>query len=157
MFLRCFGCFPVILGFSVQYTSASGFTPVSELFFSVLVSGLPTVKTGPPSAKFSPLAQTSVTLPTTAVKISHTRAKHSSKTHPNGCKCWVHDWRCLLLLFQSANESKATKPSRERMWGLNQNRHQKVFNRGLCICAGCWHSENLTKSPLIYSVSYFSL
>jgi len=38
-----------------------------------------------------------------------------------------------------------------------QNRRQKVVSRGACrSCRGAWHS-NLTKIPLIYSVSYFNL
>ena len=38
-----------------------------------------------------------------------------------------------------------------------QNRRQKVVSRGACrSCRGSWHS-NLTKIPLIYSVSYFNL
>jgi len=53
----------------------------------VIVSGLPTVKTGSPSATFYPWLKPPVTSLTTAVKPSHTRAKHSSKTHPNGCNC----------------------------------------------------------------------
>ena len=39
----------------------------------------------------------------------------------------------------------------------NLNGRQNVFNRGLYICAGSWHSENLLKSPLIYSASYLNL
>jgi len=40
---------------------------------------------------------------------------------------------------------------------LKQNRRQKVVNRGaLRLCGGAWH-PNLTKIPLIYSVSCFNL
>jgi len=39
------------------------------------------------------------------------------------------------------------------MWVLNQN-HQKVCNRVFTFGQGPWHSENLIKSPLIYSRSY---
>jgi len=50
------------------------------------------------------------------------------------------------------------------MFNSMQNRSQKAVNRGallLCggldVCArGAWHA-NLTKSPLIYNVSYFNL
>ena len=38
-----------------------------------------------------------------------------------------------------------------------QNRRQKMFTRGLHVCAGRLDIENLSKSPLIYSVSYFNL
>ena len=34
---------------------------------------------------------------------------------------------------------------------------QKVFTRGLYVCAGRLDIENFLKSPLIYSVSYFNL
>jgi len=37
-----------------------------------------------------------------------------------------------------------------------QNRCQKVFTRGLYVCAGRLDIENFLKSPLIYSVSYFN-
>jgi len=39
---------------------------------------------------------------------------------------------------------------------LSQNGRQNVFNKGLYICTGSSHSENL-KSPLIYSASYSNL
>ena len=41
------------------------------------------------------------------------------------------------------------------MW--QQNRHQKVFNRGLCICAVGLDVLNFEQILLFYSVSYFNL
>jgi len=38
-----------------------------------------------------------------------------------------------------------------------QNRRQKLFIRGLNVCAGRLDIENSLKSLLIYSVSYFNL
>jgi len=38
-----------------------------------------------------------------------------------------------------------------------QNSRQKLFIRGLNVCAGRLDIENLLKSLLIYSVSYFNL
>ena len=38
-----------------------------------------------------------------------------------------------------------------------QNRRQKDFTRGLSVCAGGIDIVNLTKTPLIYHVSYFNL
>ena len=43
---------------------------------------------------------------------------------------------CGFATFLDCKGSNATKPSRERMWGSNQNRRQKVFSRGHYICAG---------------------
>jgi len=40
---------------------------------------------------------------------------------------------------------------------LKQNRRQKVFNRGLYVCAGALDILKIDKTPLIYSVSYFNL
>jgi len=61
-------------------------------------------------------------------------------------------------MFTTANTSCIT--ILDRVWarfGVSQNRRQKVVNRGaLRSCRGAWHS-NLTKSPPIYSVSYFNL
>jgi len=39
----------------------------------------------------------------------------------------------------------------------NQNRRQKVFSRGLYVSAGELDIPKFTKTPLIYSVSYFNL
>jgi len=52
----------------------------------------------------------------------------------NWLNCWVHDSR--VCYFFRLQESNAMKPSREMMWDSNQNRRQKVFNRGYYICAG---------------------
>jgi len=38
-----------------------------------------------------------------------------------------------------------------------QNRRQKVFNMRLCVCAGGFDTESLSKILVIYSVSYFNL
>jgi len=38
-----------------------------------------------------------------------------------------------------------------------QNRRQKVFNRGLCVCARGLDIIKINKTPLIYSASYFNL
>jgi len=40
---------------------------------------------------------------------------------------------------------------------VNQNRRLKVFNRGLHVCAGGLTFWTMTKSPVIYIVSYFNL
>jgi len=40
---------------------------------------------------------------------------------------------------------------------FTQNCRQKVYNRGLCVCAEWLDILKLTKTPLIYSVSYFNL
>ena len=69
-------------------------------------------------------------------------------------KFTIHDF----LTFSDCKESNATQLWRDRMWGLNQNRRQKVFKKGnLHLRRGTWHSENLIKSLLIYSVSYLNL
>ena len=55
----------------------------------------------------------------------------------------------MFVTFSVRKESNATKPSREMMWGSNQNRRQKICNRDvLNLRRGTWHSENLIKSPL---------
>ena len=65
---------------------------------------------------------------------------------------------CVFVIISDCKESNATKSSRERMWALNQNRRQKVFNSGaLHLRRRTWHSEIFIKSPLNYSVSYFDL
>jgi len=102
VFLGCFGCFPVILSFSVQYTSPSGFTTVSQLFFSVWVSGLSTVKTGPPSAKFSPLAQTSSNATDHGCKNLAQTSKTLKQNAPKWLQMLGSRFACLLLLFQTA-------------------------------------------------------
>ena len=59
---------------------------------------------------------------------------------------------------------RGTCSSTEMRKGYMQNRRQKVVNRwalhlcrgALRSCRGAWHS-NLTKIPLMYSVSYFNL
>jgi len=38
-----------------------------------------------------------------------------------------------------------------------QNRRQKAFHRGLCVCAGGLGIVKIDKTPLIYSVSCLSL
>ena len=49
------------------------------------------------------------------------------------------------------------KPWRERMWGLNQKRRQKVLNgRVSHLHRGTWHSKKLIKSLLIYSILYLN-
>jgi len=40
---------------------------------------------------------------------------------------------------------------------LCQNRRQNVFNRGPYVCAGGLDIPKFSKTPLIYSVSYFNL
>jgi len=40
---------------------------------------------------------------------------------------------------------------------MRRNRRQKVFNRGLHVCAGGLDIESLMKAPMLYSVSYFNL
>ena len=37
-----------------------------------------------------------------------------------------------------------------------QNRRQKVFSRGLCVCEASLDILNLTKTPLIYSISHIN-
>jgi len=62
--------------------------------------------------------------------------------------------RTTLRLFKFRHQ--------RRKWSLNQNRHQKLFSRGLCvsagrlwICAGGWHSKNWQKfnSFIVFHVS----
>jgi len=53
-----------------------------------------------------------------------------------------------------------TKQIRVYVSGCDQsaeNRRQKVFTGGALRCAGRLDIEDLLKSPLIYSVSYFNL
>jgi len=46
----------------------------------------------------------------------------------------------------------------ENFWnGPSRYRHQKVFNRGLYICAGVLDIVKTDKAPLIYRASYFNL
>jgi len=40
--------------------------------------------------------------------------------------------------------------------GCEQNRRQKIFIRGFNVCVRGWQTK-LTKTQLIYSVSYFNL
>ena len=55
-----------------------------------------------------------------------------------------------FVTFSDCSESNATKLSRESMSGLNQNRGQKVFNRGLYICA-----EGLHILKIRYNLHWF--
>jgi len=82
----------------------------------------------------------------------------------HGCKNLTHTSKTrhvtihVFVTFSDCKEWNATKPSREMMWGSNQDRRQKVLNRGvLHLRRGTSHSENLIKYPLICGVLYFNL
>jgi len=58
------------------------------------------------------------------------------------------------ILGSSAGYREKRSQSLDRR---TQNRRQKVFNRGLFVCAGGLNIIKLTKAPLIYNVSRFNL
>ena len=64
----------------------------------------------------------------------------------------------VFLTFSYWYESNTTKLSCEEMWSLKTRTvARKFWIGGLNLHKGTWHSENLIKSLLIYSVSYLSL
>jgi len=83
-------------------------------------------------------------LPIIAPKIYHTRAKQVKRTQMVATAAFTIR---VFVTFSDCQESKATKPSRERMWGLNQKRRQENLT--------FWKFDKI--SALIYSVSYVKL
>jgi len=67
----------------------------------------------------------------------------STKTHPNGCNCYGSQFACLLL-FQTVKNRTQRNRCMKGCEILNQNRHQKVFYKGLYICA--WELDILKVS-----------
>jgi len=64
----------------------------------------------------------------------------------------------VFLTFSDWQESNATKLSREKMWSLKTRTvARKSWIGGFNLRMRTWHSENLIKSLLIYSVSYLNL
>jgi len=64
----------------------------------------------------------------------------------------------VFLTFSDCKESKAIKPSHEKMWSLKTRTvARKSWIEGVNLRQGTWHSEILIKYLLIYSVSYLNL
>ena len=86
--------------------------------------------------------------------------------------CWTSlqkNWKCALsaqenfrvfyvaVICPATGGTKQIRVCVSRYDQSVQNHRQKVFTRGLYVCAGRLGTENVLKSPLIYSVSYLNL
>ena len=82
---------------------------------------------------------------------------HCSKAYRKPSRAFNCSLFACFLLFQTG-KNRMQLNCRVKRYGLkNQNRRQKVLNRGLKFSQGAWHSESLIKSLLICSVSYLNL
>ena len=73
------------------------------------------------------------------------------------CRWWQGNV-FLVFAFSFTNCYDSNVLQCHNLESRNQNRRQKVLNRGtLRSCSSAWHSENLTRTPLIYSASYLNM
>ena len=92
-----------------------------------------------------------------AKKESGAQSTDSSKAYRKPSRAFNCSLFACFLLFQTGKNRMQLNYREKRCGAKNQNRRQKVLNRGLKFSQGSWHSEILIKSLLICSVSYLNL
>ena len=88
---------------------------------------------------------------------SRAQSADSSKAYRKPSRAFNCSLFACFLLFQTGKNRMQLNYRVRRCGVKNQNRRQKVLNRGLKFSQGGLTSESLIKSLLICSVSYLNL
>ena len=91
------------------------------------------------------------------VRDQKTFENHCSKPYRKPSRAFNCSLFACFLLFQTGKNRMQLNYRVKRCGIKNQNRRQKVLNKGLKFPQGAWHAESLMKFLLICCVSYLNL